>query len=107
MPKEDIEMFTPTNLANATPGSLTDELGWTRKQKKRLEKTEGFLKTALKSRLEDEHNVEGEEYGATITPQRRSGLDQKRIRADMGETWCEKYTTITEFDVVRTYPLDK
>lgn len=39
------------NLDNATPGGLADQLGDVREQIKELEKTEGFLKEALKARM--------------------------------------------------------
>lgn len=91
------------NLDNYTDAALVDDIGETKAEIKKLEKREGYLKEALKSRMDEQDTTEmfGDAYEANLGFQERSSLDVKRIREDMDEEWIEEYTRETTVSMLR------
>ena len=95
--------FKPSNLANATPQFLVDELGGVRAKIKELQKEEGFLKEALKARVDETDTVvEGDLYAATIEQVFQMRFDSERTKLEMGpEWWAERQKEIS-FVTIKT-----
>ena len=91
-----------TNLANATPEFLVDELGDIREQVRVLKKQEGFYKTALKARMDYDEMILGERYKGVKTQKERTGLDVAKIREDMDEDWIDDHTVTSDYDQIDT-----
>lgn len=100
----DVDDLSRTpNLANATPESLVDDLGWIRDLLKLLGKREGFVKEALKGRWpEDSATIEGDNYSAL-----KEHVTQERIKSDLVREFLNpadlpKVSETLEFDQIRT-----
>ena len=73
--------FEIPDLANATPGYLSDELGETRKVIKNANKLEGFLKEALKARKDEgAEYVDGEKWRTNFIESSRSGISGPLVK---------------------------
>lgn len=98
-----MEKFKPMNLANATPEFLSDELGEIREVLKEGKKQEGFIKAALKARMDEGMDlVEGDYFRTTIDESVRNGLDTPKIKASMSQEWIDEHSKTTEVTTVRS-----
>jgi hypothetical protein len=70
--------WTKPNLGNATPMSLTDEIGFLRRWESFIEKQKKFLEAALKARLDDKTTCEGEFWSVEVIK-----ATQTRVSADL------------------------
>ena len=91
------------NLDNATPEFLADELGEIRDKQKTLKKQEGFIKAALKARVDDDTiSVTGEFYTALFSDLERTGLNTAKIKAEHNEAWIIENSTTTPYSQIKT-----
>jgi len=98
---EKAEAGQMPNLANATPSFLVDELGALKRQISDLEKTEAFLKEALKARLKDQRTVVGEQFTMIITTVTQERIDPNKVRELLTPKQLEKVINAVTFDQMR------
>ena len=90
------------NLANATPAYLVDLLGETREEMSTLKRQEGWVKQALKARIQKgQMLVEGTEFEAEISNVVQERFDSEAARNDMGPDWAQQYMKTIEFETIR------
>jgi hypothetical protein len=94
--------FKMPDLSNATPTFLVDELGKLREQASDLKKLEGVYKQALMARLNGKQVVEGEEFVAMISSEKRTSLDTSKIKEEMDDDWVQEHSRTTEFKKIST-----
>ncbi len=91
------------NLDNATPAVLVDWLGNVREQTKELKQLEGYYKEALLARIDDdEEEVVGEKFSATIEDVEQMRLDTGTVKEEMGDDWWQDHCKLSEFKMIRT-----
>ncbi len=91
------------NLDNATPMSLTDDLGEVREKISALKKLEGIYKEALKARLDEgQQTVDGEKFSALIEVTTQSRLDQDKVKAETDPEVLKGWYKEISFTTIRT-----
>lgn len=97
--------FRIPNLSNATPASLTDELGKVKAALGVLKKLEKFYIEAWKARSEGKLEIPGESYIATLSPGERTALDQEKVKAYLEQLGVLKdYMASGETNTLRVEP---
>ena len=100
MPKA-IPILSPFH--NLPTGDLVDQLGGLKAAIADLEKRQKAVRDELLSRAVEQ--VEGAQFGATITHSVRWTLDTKAVKAEMGEGWYDKHCRQTAVTTVNVEPL--
>ena len=92
-------------LHNRPLGDVVDELGAVNAQIAELEGRQKMLKATLIAAGIDK--AEGAAFAATVIPEAMvSTLDVKRIAAEMGESWCARFSRWSKRSAtVRVAPL--
>ena len=89
------------NLSNATPRSLTDELGDIRRKISMLKKEEKFIRQALLERI-DTPEVEGSDYRVNFSIQLRKKFSLEKAKTLIDENTLAKCFVTREVRMLRT-----
>ena len=100
MPKA-VSILSP--LHNLPTGDLVDQLGGLKAAIADLEKRQKALPDELLSRAVEQ--VEGAQFGATITDSIRWTLDTRAVKAEMGEGWYDQHCRQSAVTTVNVEPL--
>ena len=100
MPKA-ISILSPFH--NLSTGDLVDQLGGLKAAIADLEKRQKALRDELLARAVEQ--VEGAQFGATITRSVRWSLDTKSVKTEMGEGWYDRHCRQTSVTTVNIEPL--
>ena len=88
-----------TNYHNHSDSLLADEIGALDREMKALDKRLKEAKAEFKRRSLEE--AAGEKYAVRSTTAVRISLDAKRIKAEMGETWTDMFSRLSEVTSLR------
>ena len=88
---------------NLPIGELVDQLGGLKAAIADLEKRQKALRDELLARAVEQ--VEGAQFGATITQSVRWTLDTKAVKVEMGEGWYDRHCRQSMVTTVNVEPL--
>ena len=101
MPKAAVHS-TPspvTPFHNLSAADIADTLGRVKAEAAEVKEREDALKAELVARGVTE--AQGDLFRATITEAARWSLDANAIRAEMGETWCDRRSKVATVITLR------